>query len=170
MFSNMARRIALTESFLLGGMVNNITIDNRQLWCLGILIWTRSGAWKLGPITMINENLQCFSMFLTTRDHALSRMLPKSYERSDTRRDTRSKGRNRKCLYGRYHLSAIIRRKRVASCVTRSQYETATLLGIIVHARRPRLGDCQSCECSISASFPTASNRVLGVCSALADD
>ena len=64
------------------------------------------------------------------------------------------------------HVAKVI----VASCVKCSQCETATLLGIIVRARRPRLGDCQSCECSISASFPTASNRVLGVCSALADD
>ena len=111
MFSNMARRIALTDFVLLGGMVNNITIDNRQLWCLGILIWTRSGAWKLGPITMINKNFQCFSMYLITRDRALSRMLPKVI---------------------------------VASCVKCSQCETATLLGIIVRARRPRLGDCQA--------------------------
>ena len=64
MFSSITRRIALTESVLLGGMVNNITIDNRQLWCLGILIWTRCGAWKLGPITMINNHLSCFSLFL----------------------------------------------------------------------------------------------------------
>ena len=38
------------------------------------------------------------------------------------------------------HVAKVI----VASCVKCSQCETATLLGIIVRARRPRLGDCQA--------------------------
>ena len=38
------------------------------------------------------------------------------------------------------HVAKVI----VASCVKCSQCETATLSGIIVRARRPRLGDCQA--------------------------